>query len=71
MGRSNFIGFKVNAKERQILETIAAREDRTVSDMLRLLIREGAVNRGVFTTGSTKLFSKYEVIGGSHDNEGK
>lgn len=63
MGRSNFIGFKVNAKERQILETIAAKEDRTVSDMLRLLIREGAANRGLCQVGSVQLMSRFEVKG--------
>lgn len=67
MARSNFIAFKASAKERQILETIAAQEERTVSEMLRELIREGAAKRGLFAIGNIQLMSRYEV---KHEEKG-
>lgn len=69
MSRSNVITFKASSKERAILETIAAKEDRTVSEMLRELIREGAANRGVFSIGGVKLFSKFELKSGGKNDE--
>lgn len=61
MARSNVITFKASAKERTILEAIAAKEDRTVSEMLRELIREGAAKRGLYQVGGIQLMSRYEV----------
>ena len=61
MTRSGVITFKASDKERAILSAIAAKEDRTISEMLRELVREGAINRGLTTVGNIQLMSKYEA----------
>lgn len=50
MNKNERINLRTTEKERQLLETMADREGLKPSEMLRLLIRNGAEERGLLPT---------------------
>jgi len=67
MTRGKLIAFRATEKERQTLEVLAARENRSLSEMLRECLREAAIKRGLYAVGLVQLISKYEVGGANED----
>lgn len=56
--KTTFISFRVSDKERLAIEIIANREDRNLSDTLRMMIRESAALRGIQDIGLLKRYDK-------------
>lgn len=55
------VSVRLTEKEGMLLNAIADADNRDMSEMLRELIREGAVRRGIFEVNGIRLLSKYEV----------
>jgi predicted transcriptional regulator len=43
----NLIGFKVDDAEQKLIEQMAQQESRTISNMIRLAIKEASERRGI------------------------
>lgn len=59
--------FRATKDERRALEIMALREGRSISAMLRELIREGAERRGLAAVGLVDLLGEKMIEGGLHD----
>lgn len=53
-GRTDFLGVRVTAEERRYVEQMAQREERELSDFLRVLIRRQARAAGLMATNDRR-----------------
>lgn len=59
--RNVVIGFRATAKERRAFEILAAREDMTLSGLMRTFVREGIERRGIYAVGLADLLNLGEA----------
>ena len=53
--RKYLLNFPVNEKERSIAYSIAQKEQKTISEMLRQVLREAAEQRGIITNEPSRI----------------
>jgi len=58
--RQDYFHLRISPQERKIIETLAVREGRSLSDLVREAIREYALKRSVYSVGLFDLLFKYD-----------